>query len=74
MKHARIIWNSAMKQWFCATCGRTSDHARESDAREELDHYECQVPYVQAAENAPGEETVQLIQKPFKMVPRRRKE
>jgi len=73
MKHSRIIWNSAIKQWFCPTCGRTSDLPSESDARQEVEQHECQVPFVQVPENAPGEETVQLIQTPFKMVPRGRK-
>jgi hypothetical protein len=37
------------------------------DAQVELTLYRCQVPYVGASENAPGEETVRLIRKPFKM-------
>jgi hypothetical protein len=68
MKHAKIVWNFNTKEWFCTTCGRTSDHLSEQDARVELDQYDCQVPSVQASENAPGEETVRLMKKPFKMV------
>jgi hypothetical protein len=69
MRHPTTIWNSATKQWFCTTCGKTSDHIAEEAANVELLQYKCQIPYVGASENAPGEETVRLIRKPFKMVP-----
>jgi hypothetical protein len=71
MKHAKIVWNFNIKQWFCTTCGRSSDHVGEQDARAELDQYDCQIPYVETSENAPGEETVGLLRKPFKMVPKK---
>jgi hypothetical protein len=53
MKHLKIIWNPAIKQWFCSKCGRTSDHVSELQARAELDRCECQIPYVEAAVRAP---------------------
>jgi hypothetical protein len=74
MKHAKLIWNLNTKEWFCKTCGRTSDQANADDARAQLDQHECQVPYVEATELAPGEETVRLIKKPFGMVPRKKAE
>jgi hypothetical protein len=74
MIHGKINWNPATKQWFCTRCGQTSDHVSEQDAHLELDQYECQIPSVEASETFPGEETVQLIKKPFKMVPRNKKE
>jgi len=72
MTHSKIVWNFNVKQWFCTTCGRTSDHVAEPDARNELDQFDCLLPYVDAPEVLPGEETVRLIKKPFKM--RRKKE
>jgi hypothetical protein len=39
----------------------------EQDARAELDRFDCQLPYVDVPEALPGEETVRLIRKPFKM-------
>ena len=74
MKHPKVIRNFNIKQWFCTTCGRTSDHVNLDDARLELDQYECQVPYVEAPETAPGEETIRLMKKPFKMVPKNKEE
>lgn len=68
MKHPTMVWNSATKEWFCTTCGRTSDHVGEEAARLELVQYRCEIPYVGASENGPGEDTVRLIRKPFKMV------
>jgi len=67
MKHSKILWNFNTRQWFCTTCARTSDHLEEEDARSELDQFVCQLPYVEATEPLPGEETVRLIKKPFKM-------
>jgi hypothetical protein len=67
MKHSKIVWNLNTKQWFCTACGRTSDHVAEQDARVELDPFDCQLPYVETPQALPGEETVQLIKKPFKM-------
>jgi hypothetical protein len=67
MNHAKIVWNFDVRQWFCTKCGRTSDHAVEQDARVGLDQFECRLPYVEIPVAMPGEETVQLIKKPFKM-------
>jgi|HubBroStandDraft_6_1064221.scaffolds.fasta_scaffold56358_3 hypothetical protein len=67
MKHSKILWNFNTRQSFCTTCGRASDHANEAEARVELEQFDCQLPYVETADNRPGEETVRLIQKPFKM-------
>jgi hypothetical protein len=33
-----------------------------------MDQFDCQLPYVDAPEPIPGEETVRLINKPFRMV------
>jgi hypothetical protein len=71
MKHPKLAWNFNIRQWFCTTCGRTSDLVTEQDARAELDQFDCQLPYVDAPEPLPGEETVRLIKKPFKMVPKK---
>ena len=60
MKHPKLAWNFNIRQWFCTTCGRTSDHVSEPDARGELDQYDCQLPYVEAPEPLPGEETARL--------------
>jgi hypothetical protein len=46
MKHENIRWNPATQEWFCAKCGRTSDHSKEPDARFELEQYECNFPSV----------------------------
>jgi hypothetical protein len=41
-------WNIAklhgisLQEWFCAVCGRTSDHVSECDARRELEQFECE--------------------------------
>jgi hypothetical protein len=67
MEHSKVRWNFNTRQWFCTTCGRTSDHVAEQDARVELDQFDCQLPYVEVAEVLPGEETVRLLKKPFKM-------
>jgi hypothetical protein len=72
MKHSKIVWNFNIKQWFCTICGRTSDHGAEQDARFELNQFDCQLPYVETPEVLPGEETVRLIKKPFKMEPKNR--
>ena len=33
MKHQVLKWNQVNKEWFCAKCGRTSDHGSERDAQ-----------------------------------------
>ena len=67
MKHLNIRWNPATKGWFCAKCGRTSDHANVHDAHKALDQYECQVPSVERPRAAQGTETIRLMRKPFNM-------
>jgi hypothetical protein len=50
MAHVKIVWNFNTKQWFCTTCGRTSDLVPEQDARVEFEQFDCQLPYVEASE------------------------
>jgi hypothetical protein len=42
-----------------------SYHAAEQDAQGKLDQFDCDLPYVDAPEPLPGEDTVRLIKKPF---------
>ena len=58
MNHPKVIWNSAIRQWFCTRCGRVSDHVSEQDGHVELNQYECQIPYVECSAIASDEETV----------------
>jgi len=58
-KHPKVIWNSAINQWFCTKCGQVSDRVSEQDGHLELDQYECQIPYVETSAIASDEETVQ---------------
>jgi len=44
MKHEDIRWNQETQEWFCAKCGRTSDHTTKGDALIELEQYECELP------------------------------
>jgi hypothetical protein len=67
MKHQRVIWNAATKQSFCAVCGRTSDDHDTKKAQLQMEKYDCLLPYVESEGSAPGEDTVRLIRKPFKM-------
>ena len=39
-----LRWNPLTKEWFCIRCGRTSDHVTESDAKGELQQYDCVLP------------------------------
>jgi len=43
-QHADIRWNPELEEWFCASCGRTSDHTELEDAWAELDNFICQCP------------------------------
>jgi hypothetical protein len=43
-KHDDLRWNPAIERWFCAKCGRISDHTAIDDARTELEQYECDRP------------------------------
>ena len=67
MKHHKVIWNAATKQSYCPVCGRTSDDYDTKKAQLEMEEYECLLPYVESERSAPGEDTVRLIRKPFKM-------
>jgi hypothetical protein len=67
IKHPKIVRNLDIEQWFCATCGRTSDHVTEQDARAELDQFDCQLPYVEIPIAMREEDTVRPVKKPFKM-------
>jgi hypothetical protein len=67
MRHANVRWNPGTREWFCTSCGRTSNAIAENDAAQNLDQYECSVPSVESPSSAPGTETVQLIRKPYKM-------
>jgi hypothetical protein len=46
MKHTDIRWNGENEEWFCAKCGRTSDHIKKEDALVELEKFECVLPTV----------------------------
>jgi hypothetical protein len=65
-QHLNLSWNPGTREWFCATCGRTSGHADKSDAHVELDQYECRVPSVDVSTNAPGSKTMRLLKKSYK--------
>ena len=67
MKHEKVIWNSATRQSFCPACGATSDKVDTEDAQVEMEKYDCLPPFVETSGAAPGEDTVRLIRKPFKM-------
>jgi hypothetical protein len=43
-KHTDVRWNNEIQEWFCAKCGRTSDHATKADALVEMEQYECELP------------------------------
>jgi hypothetical protein len=44
MKHKDVRWNREIQEWYCANCGRTSDHINKEDALVELEQYECELP------------------------------
>jgi hypothetical protein len=67
MKHSDLRWNPSTREWFCTSCGRTSDAENEDDARTSLDQYECTIPTVEVSRAVPGMETKRLIRKPYKM-------
>jgi hypothetical protein len=46
MKHEDIRWNRTNGEWFCAKCGRISQHMVKEDAQAELEEYECNLPVV----------------------------
>jgi hypothetical protein len=64
VKHEELRWNPATSEWFCAKCGRTSDHVTKEDAQVELEHFECNLPSVNAVPHIGKEEGVaQLVSK-----------
>jgi hypothetical protein len=67
MKHTDIRWNPSTREWFCTSCGRTSDAENEQVAQTNLDQYECTVPSIEVSRSVPGTETKRLIRKPYKM-------
>ena len=49
-----VRWNANLQEWFCAVCGRTSDHVNQQDALVELEVFDCnlvgtKVPQMTAA-------------------------
>jgi hypothetical protein len=56
MKHQDVRWNPANEEWFCAMCGRTSDHHVKQDAQWEFEQFECSPPAVYAVPRAGKEE------------------
>ena len=42
--HSQIRWNPTNHEWYCTSCGRTSDHVAMPDACFELEQYECRLP------------------------------
>jgi hypothetical protein len=39
--HRDIRWNPDLREWFCAKCGITSDHAEKQDAVAEMAAFDC---------------------------------
>ena len=52
-KHEQIRWNPTNQEWYCASCGRTSDHLAKGDACSELEQYDCQMPSADAGLGRP---------------------
>ncbi len=48
-KHMDVRWNDEIQEWFCAKCGRASDHITKEDALIELEPYECELLSTTAA-------------------------
>jgi hypothetical protein len=46
MKQHDLRWNPGLELWFCATCGRMSDHTSREDAETELEVFECELPTI----------------------------
>ncbi len=70
-QHLNIAWHPGTKEWFCTTCGRTSDHASAKEAQVELDEHECRIPSVEVSPTAPGTKTMRLIRSLTKWHPNR---
>jgi hypothetical protein len=56
LKHADVLWNEEIQEWFCAKCGRTSDHIAVQDAEVELNQFDCTLP--QAEDNSTSKSTI----------------
>ena len=39
--HSDIRWNPELHEWFCASCGQTSDDVAEEDAVREMAAFDC---------------------------------
>src|ERR1051326_6424053 len=39
--HTDIRWNPELREWFCASCGQTSNHAAKQNAIAELSTFDC---------------------------------
>jgi hypothetical protein len=48
----KLRWNPELREWFCAACGRTSDHTLEDDARAELIEFDCTLVGMQKRETS----------------------
>jgi hypothetical protein len=69
-RHLKVAWNPGTEEWFCTTCGRTSDRASAHEAQVELDEHECRMPSVEVSGTAPGTKTMRLIKKSYKTEPK----
>ena len=69
-QHLNVVWNPGTREWFCTTCGRTSDHASTQEAQVELDEHECRIPSVEVSTTAPGTKTMRLMKKSYKTAPK----
>jgi hypothetical protein len=62
-------WNPELQEWFCATCGRTSDYTLEADAQAELNAFDCVLVGIQKKEKSALERKktalMEKIQKKF---------
>ena len=38
-----LRWNPELQEWFCARCGRTSDHLRIEEAEIEIEVFPCKL-------------------------------
>jgi hypothetical protein len=47
-----IRWNPALEEWFCAICGRVSDHLVHEDAKGEMELFKCEPPFQPSKPNS----------------------
>jgi DNA-directed RNA polymerase subunit RPC12/RpoP len=66
VKHLVIRSNPATREYFCTTCGRTSDAISAADAQERLEQYECKIPSVEVSRAEPGTKTMRLNRKSYR--------